>query len=410
MRREYDVIVAGGGPAGVAAAVAAGRAGARTALIEKTHIPGGITTGGMMTTIWDHENKPGLVREMLERLDARGALTGGRWWHPDALVMLLDELLAEAKVDVRYHTLAQGADRDGDRLTTLHTASKSGPEQWRAKVYVDATGDGDLAALSGCGFDLGRPEDGGMQPASTFALVRGIKRPLPGPGDTQAVLDKVGFRMTYRSGCFREVPGCPDVAKFVAVHVNGVDPTDADSLSAAEVDGRRQLHETVEALRDSGDERYADMRIIWTGTLALREGRRIHGLYTLTGEDCRAGRTFDDAVITATFPLDIHHVKQEEGQTWLSGMKVAPYQVPYRCLVAKDASNLLTAGRCISGDFLAHGSYRVVGDVVPLGEVAGEAAAVACREGVAVAAVPAAGVARLPRPEEAREPECPPGF
>ena len=397
MERKYDVIVAGGGPAGVAAAVTAGRAGAKTALIEKTHISGGIATGGLMTTIWDYENKPGLIREILERLDAAGALAGKRFWHPDAMVMVLDELLAEAGVAVRYHTMVQGAERDGRRIAAMHTASKSGPEIWRANAFIDATGDGDLAAFGGCGFDKGRPSDGLMQPASLFALVGGMKQPYPGPGDTQAVLDKVGFHMTYRSGCFREVPGCPDVAKFVAVHVCGVDPTDADSLSAGEIDGRRQIHETVRALRASGDPRYADMRIVWSGTLAIREGRRIHGFYTLTGEDCKAGRTFDDAVITATFPLDIHHPTQEEGQTWLPNLEVPPYQVPYRCLVAKDADNLLMAGRCISGDFYAHGSYRVVGDVVPLGEVAGAAAAIASKEGVAVADVPAERVARLPQ-------------
>jgi hypothetical protein len=395
VQTRYDVVVAGGGPAGVAAAVAAGRAGAETLLVEKTAIPGGITTGGLMTTVWDFENKPGVIREILDRLDAAGALHAGRFWNPDAMVMVLDGLLAEAGVDVRYHTIVQGAERNGRRITAITTASKSGLETWPADVFIDATGDGDLAAFAGCAFEKGRPGDGAMQPASTFAIVAGLAEPLPRPEETQAVLDKAGFHMTYRSGAFREIPGCPGVAKLVAVHVCGVDPTDAGSLSAAEIDGRRQIHEHVRALRESGDPRFGDLCIVWTGTLAVREGRRIHGLYTLTADDCRAGRTFDDAVCTATFPLDVHHPTQEEGQTWLPGLEVPPYQIPYRCLVARDADNVLLAGRCISGDFYAHGSYRVVGDVVPLGETAGKAAAIASKEDVPLPDISAERVACL---------------
>jgi flavin-dependent dehydrogenase len=166
--QEADVIVCGAGPAGVAAAIAAGRAGARTCLIEVHGCLGGVWTAGQLAWVFDIE-KPGLARELTQALDRRGARIGENQeryaYDIEAMKLLLEHLCTEAGVGVRLHTRVVAAACDpSNRLCTVVTESKSGREAWRGKVFVDATGDGDLAAQAGCGFDLGHPDTGQVQP------------------------------------------------------------------------------------------------------------------------------------------------------------------------------------------------------------------------------------------------------
>ncbi len=381
---HWDVIVAGGGPAGFAAAVAAGRQGARTLLIEKNPFAGGTWTAGGLTLVFDHKNKNGVMVELRERLTAAGAWQ--RWipeWSPavfevESMKMLLDEMLLDAGVDIRLHTLVLGAKREGRKIAAVETASKSGLESFSADVYVDATGDGDLGARAGCGFEMGRPEDGKCQPGTMFGLVGGWHEPLPSGEETlQILLADRGLDLSYHGVVIFPQPGQPGIAWLMVSHLYGLDPTDADSLTQAELTGRRQVHDAMAVLRASGDPRFADLFVIFTGPFAtIREGRRIHGLYTLTAEDCRAGRSFPDGICEVTFNFDVHHVDPSEGRH-LVAEKIKPYQIPYRSLVAADVDNLLLSGRCISGDFWAHSSYRVTGDAVPIGQAAGHAAALA---------------------------------
>jgi hypothetical protein len=183
---------------------------------------------------------------------------------------------------------------------------------------------------------------------------------------------------------------------LMASHLYGLDATSADSLTQGEVEGRRQVHGAVDCLRRSGDPRFAKLFVVGTGPfVTVREGRRIHGLYTVTADDCRAGRRFDDAVCEVTFNFDVHDLTPEGGR-WLWHESVPPYQIPYRSLVARDLDNLLLAGRCISGDFLAHSSYRVTGDCVPIGEAAGRAAALAARGRIPVGRVDGHALAAAP--------------
>ena len=227
-----------------------------------------------------------------------------------------------------------------------------------------------------------------MQPASMNAVIGGWPEGI-GDGESLAkellaAFDRLGFDISYRRTRLFEIPGAPALRRCMWTHLYGLDPTDAESLTVATIEGRRQIHAAVACLRSSGDPRFAELYVAFTGpTLAIREGRRIHGEYTLTIEDLRAGRTFEDGVVEVAFNVDVHHVAPHEGRR-LVNEKVPPYQVPYRCLVARDLSNLLMAGRCISGDFCAHASYRTTSDCVAMGEVAGHAAAIASREEVAV--------------------------
>ena len=394
---RWDVIVAGAGPAGFAAAVAAARAGARTLVIEKNPFCGGTWTAGAMCLVIDADGKGGLMAELLDRLKAAGAWARYGGWADlftiEPMKMVLEEMLASAEVEVRLHTLLLGARREGRRIASVQTASKSGPEEFAADVYVDATGDGDLAARAGCAFDVGRPGDGKCQPGTMFALVGGWPEAMPPREVVRDVLLGTGFDLSYHGLTVFAQPGQPGLAVLMASHLYGVDATDASSLTEAERLGRRQVHEAVAALRGSGDARFARLFVVSTGPFAtVREGRRVRGRYVLTADDCRAGRSFDDAVCRVAFNFDVHHVDPSEGRH-LDAEKVPPYEVPYRSLVAADVDNLLLSGRCISGDFLAHSSYRVTGDAVPTGEAAGRAAAIAAAEGVAPADVDASRVA-----------------
>ena len=395
MAQAYDVIVAGGGPAGVAAAIAAARRGARTLMVEKNPFAGGTWTAGMMNAFLDHTNKQGVIAEIRERLDRLGAwvLHRGRnapgFFAVEPMKVVLDELLEEAGVDVRYQTMLYAARSSDRRVVEISTASKSGSETWSAEIFVDATGDGDLGAYAGCGFDLGRAADGKMQPASMYALVGGWPDPLPDRDLIVATLERSGYELTYSALGVSRFPGSPPgVAVLNLSHLYGVDATCAESLTRAEIEGRRQVFSAVESLKRSGEPVFRDLCVLLTGPfVAIREGRRIHGLFTVTERDARAGRAFEDGICEVTFNFDVHHVSPDEGHSyWYEA--VPPYQIPYRSLVARDVDNLLLAGRCISGDFVAHSSYRVVGDAVPLGEVAGAAAAVACQRGIAPADVP----------------------
>ena len=399
---NYDVLVAGGGPAGVAAAIAAARTGAHTLLVEKNPCFGGAWTSGSMSLVIDYDNKVGLMSEIKNELTVRGAFERWLGWAGlftvEPMKLLLDEMLIQAKVDLRLHTLVVGAESDGRHISAIQTASKSGLETFRAQVYIDATGDGDLAARAGCGFDMGCPEDGKCQPGTMFGLVGGWPSPLPDALEVKSTLLMSGYPLTYLGITLFAQPGQPGLAFLMASHLYGLDPTDSDSLTRAELEGRQQVRRAVDALRASGNPQFTGLFLISSGPMAgIREGRRIHGLYTLTADDCRAGRRFEDGICEATFNIDVHHLDPSSSDPYLPygvpnrilkaipyelyAEYIPPYQIPFRSLVARDKDNLLMAGRCISGDFLAHSSYRVTGNAVPMGEVAGKAAALSAHRG-----------------------------
>jgi len=211
---ETDVVVCGAGPAGVCAAIAAARTGAKTRLIEVHGCLGGVWTAGALSWIIDSADKPGIMAEITGELERRGAratrVPNGRNYAYDveAMKLLLEEMCLDAGVDVRLHTRVVAAARDTDNhLSVVITESKSGREAWSAKVFVDATGDGDLGALAGCGFDMGHPETGAVQPMSLIAWVTGVQfdeiEPFVGGGMSEpkmrlfAEMERAGYAPSY---------------------------------------------------------------------------------------------------------------------------------------------------------------------------------------------------------------------
>ena len=408
-----DVVVCGAGPAGVAAALAAARSGASVRLIESHGQLGGIWTTGLLSWVIDAGNKGGLMRQIVERLDARAALFGEAPWNRqgslpydvEQMKLVLEQMCQEAGVKVRLHTRVVAAVKDGRRLTHCITESKSGREAFAARALVDCTGDGDLAALAGCGFDFGRPAEGlgaagperagETQPFSLLMLVTGI--------DPQATAEfyqrtgrasgapKESLLAEFRRAGVEPSYGGPTIFKihqdlyaWMINHEYGCRGIHAQEVTDATLRARAELHQLIEALRSLG-EPWKNVKIVATAAqIGVREGRRIYGRYTVSLDDMLNGVRHDDAVCRVTFGIDVHSTNQQhstgiEGQGTKQSTK--PYDIPLRALIARDVDGLLLAGRCISGDFLAHSSYRVTGNAVALGEAAGTTAALAARQG-----------------------------
>lgn len=392
-----DVVVCGGGPAGVAAAIAAARTGAATRLIEVGGCLGGVWTAGLLSWILDAGDKGGLMREMLAELDRREASVrygGSIGYDVERMKLMLERMCSEAGVRVQLHTRVVAAARDSsDRLSLAVTESKSGRQAWAGRTFIDATGDGDLAARAGCRFELGRPGSGQMQPMSMICLlvglapaemapfVRGLAEPkgLKNPkGRLLAELERAGVSPSYgRPTLFYIRDG---MFALMANHEYGVSGIDAAELTEATLRARAEVHQLVDALRRLGGP-WKNVHVCATAEhIGVREGRRIRGLYEVTREDLINGARHDDAVCRVRFPVDIHSTDPKRSKAIVKdGVRAKPFDIPYRALIARDVGGLLMAGRCISGDFVAHSSYRVTGNAVPMGEAAGVAAALAAR-------------------------------
>jgi hypothetical protein len=394
--RDADVVVCGGGPAGVTAAITAARCGARVRLFEWRGCLGGVWTAGLLGYLLDFD-KTGFADELTRKLTDRGLRNGTSRksisYQPEGMKRLLEDLCLEAGVQFQFHTKVSAAYRDGRRLETIVTESKSGREAWQAPVFVDATGDGDLGAQAGCSFEIGQSADCPCQPMSLNALLvckdAAALEPFLHESDPVAKNDraknllrdeilKTGHFPSYSKPTLWQVRD--NLLLVMMNHEYGVKPFDAAAVTAATVRARAELDRIVDGLRKLGGP-WADLQLVATAEqIGVRDGRRIAGRYKVTKDDVSTGARCDDAVTRPTFPVDIHALSADINKTAAytsAGIKVVPYDIPLRALIAKDVDGLMMAGRCISGDFIAHSSYRVTGNAVAMGEAAGAVAAIA---------------------------------
>ncbi|HYF34284.1 MAG TPA: FAD-dependent oxidoreductase [Prosthecobacter sp.] len=396
---DADVIVCGAGPAGVSAAITAARAGAKVRLFEWRGCLGGVWTAGLLGYFLDFD-KPGFAAELRTKLDERDARRGSSArsfaYDPEALKLLLEELCLEAGVKFQFHTRVAAAYRDGRRLTTIVTDSKSGRQAWRAPVFIDTTGDGDLGALAGCAFEIGESADCPCQPMSLNALlmVKDIERlrefvrfgkPLPGENTNfekkvriRQEIERTGHFPSYSNPTLWEIRD--NLILAMMNHEYGVKPFDAAEVTAATTRARAEMNKMVAGLRKLGGP-WEGLQLVATAEqIGVRDGRRIAGRFTVQKDDLVKGARHEDGVARVTFGVDIHATSADHNKnaaTHATGIKVKPYDIPLRALIAKDVDGLMMAGRCISGDFISHSSYRVTGNAVAMGEAAGVTAALA---------------------------------
>ena len=309
--------------------------------------------------------------------------------------LLLEELCVQAKVQFQLHTRVAAAYCEGRRLTTIVTESKAGREAWSAPVFIDATGDGDLGALAGCTWQIGEMDTCPCQPMSLNALLvckdaaaldEFIHHSDPSSRDGVSKdkflgeIKRAGFFPSYSKPTLWQVRD--NLLLVMMNHQYGVKPFEVAKITEATVQARAELNKIVNGLRKLGGP-WEGLQIAATAEqIGVRDGRRIAGRVTVSKDDLITGARDDDAVVRPTFPVDIHAISAEHNKTAAydnKGIKVKPYDVPLRALIAKDVDGLMMAGRCISGDFIAHASYRVTGNAVAMGESAGVIAAIAAK-------------------------------
>lgn len=386
---EWDVIVVGGGPAGCTAAISAAREGGRVLLLEAMGQLGGMGTAGMVPA-WCpfsdgqkiiyrglaekifRESKKGVPHESGSKLD----------WvviNPEYLMQVYDRFVAESGAKVLFFSrLAAVEMRTKDTIDHILVANKSGLVRFRAKVYIDATGDGDLAAWAGASFKRG-DEEGKVQSSSlcfslanvdTYHFLHGPNMHTSNPNSPVYKAIQTGRYPLIDN----HVNACligPGVVQFNAGHIVNLDSTDPWATTVAMHTGREIAEQYLEAFRETHPKAFGSAFLVKTASLlGVRDSRRIEGDYTFTVDDWMARSSFPDEIGRNCYYIDVH----KPGHKATRYGKGESHGIPYRCLTPKGLRNVLTAGRCISTDEEAFGSLRVMPPCLVTGEAAGMAA------------------------------------
>ena len=426
-RCETDVLIVGGGPAGVCAAIAAARNGAKVLVVEQSGMLGGMATQGLVgpfMTCYDKAGEKmiirGLFEEIVERLVARGGALHPKgvfgngpysaWipkghdhvtpFDPEELKVLLDEMCAEAGVKVLLHTMfVEPIVRDG-KACGARLFGKGGYRTVSAKIVVDATGDGDYAFRAGVPCVLGDGK-GRLMPATMFFRVCNVDSKkliadVEANKHTFHKKDGVSYRgfhwyvtKAIEAGEWDLPRRCLNMYRGVGEDVwlvnngriPGIDSTDSESLTKAEIEGRRQTKVMMNFLRKyvPGCEKAI---LMCTGsTVGIRESRHVAGEAMLRVADVMNGDVPEDSVLLAANSVDVHGGKDNPMVSSYTTINANWYGVSYRCLVAKGVENLLLAGRCLSGEPAAAGAVRVMPPCMAMGQAAGTAAALCLKSG-----------------------------
>lgn len=413
---EVDVCVLGGGPAGLAAAVSAARGGARTLLVERYGFLGGMGTAGGVTNFAGLYGRRagrmqplvrGVVDELLARIEQLGGLNQPqdgmqgrirvRSYDTSAYKCAADEWLLAAGVRLLFHALAVGCIREGGdgeghdgegrgagRIEALLVQTRSGRRAIRAREFIDASGDADLAHFVGVPYELGDGRGGALFP-STMARIGNVdaERALAAVGDFKAIdarMQAAAGRWRFaRRGAILRPQRNPrewraNVTQVANARGQAVDATDAQQLSDGEIEGRRQLVEYLRFLRAEVPGFEAAEFVEIAPQLGIRESRRVVGEYMLSGEDVLGGARFADVIGLSGWPAE-QHVAGRVDWAFPRDPDNAYHHLPFRMLLPQGAANLLVAGRCASMDHLGQSAARASGACFAMGQAAGSAAA-----------------------------------
>ncbi|MBQ2676554.1 MAG: FAD-dependent oxidoreductase [Clostridia bacterium] len=405
---KYDVIVCGGGPAGCAAATAAAREGAKTLLIEASGMLGGMASLALVnawTPYSDHEKViyGGLSKYVFETTKSYMPHVdkNATEWVPidyEALKGIYDDMVTSAGADILFHSFLSAVEmKDDNTVDTIIVSNKFGLTAYKAKVFVDCTGDADLCAWAGAEYGKGS-ETGELQPATHCFVLSNVDEygynysyGIMHPGNQNSPIHKIVEEGKY------DIPDkhmCndfigPKTMGFNAGHVWGVDNTDPITVSKGLIEGRKLARRMRDALAEYHPKAFANAYLAATGSnIGVRETRRIMGDYIFTIEDYANRSSFADEICRNNYYIDIHNTKEEgeeqkKGKSMWSDERYGHYGageshgIPYRCLTPKGLTNVLVAGRCISSDRIAQGSLRIMPACLCTGEAAGLAAKIA---------------------------------
>ncbi len=376
----YDIIVAGGGSAGYAVALSAARLKKKVLLIEQFGALGGCLTTSLVGYIMDAQNKPGLVAELSRFSTNTNGDKNNFTFDIERLKFYLEQSLLAEQVEIMYYTKVIGAKVENGAIQSIKISQKCLEKEVSAKVYVDCTGDGDLSFFCGCSFETGS-EDGFCQPITCFSLiggisfdeVRGFTANTFAEGskiDTARIkllneIKRGGVSATYKLPTLHHIKN--DIF-ILAVDHQFLDGQNAEDLTKAMINGRREMIACIDALRSLGGV-WKNMTLLQSPAYpGVRESRRIKGEYTVTKDDLINGKKHADSMCTVAFNVDIHN---QNGFT-SGGVCAKEYDIPLGAMKSAEIKNLYMAGRCISGDFYAHASYRVTGNTFTMGENLGK--------------------------------------
>jgi hypothetical protein len=402
---EYDVVVCGGGPAGFIAAIAAARNGARTALVERYGFLGGMATMGYVNpvsvfTYNDSQVVGGIPWEFVQKLENMGGgfiekPLGNVAFEQEHYKLLAQRMTLEAGVDLYMHSYLSGCVMDGGRISQVIIENKNGTEALSSKVFIDCTGDGDLAALASVEM---QPDEGApLQPLSSYFILGGVD--LDTPMMQEAIChNKQGENchcLPVREKLLerKEELGIPEFGGpwFCRTGQDGVVTVNMTRTAGNAIDNRdfvraecvlrEDAFRMAALLKDNFDE-FKDSYLIAVSVQGgIRETRRIKGVHTITADEYVTAYHYHDSIARGAHPIDIH-VASGPAQN-ITFLKTPAY-VPYRALIAPTHSNMIVAGRCLSADKKAFASLRVQASCMDMGQAAGTAAAMAAISGLPV--------------------------
>ncbi len=422
--KHWDVIVLGGGPGGVPAAVAAARNGARVLLVERYGFLGGMATAALVLPYMKYSAGGkfiirGLFEEFLDRMEEHGAikkmyptreelirlntfttdLEDRAHFDDEPMKHILDRFVLDSGAELLLHASAVGVLKEGADIRAVKVFHKGGIEDLSADVFIDSTGDGDIAAWAGAKVEIGRgAPDNACQPMTTSFRMAGVDmKRIPTGKEVNRLFDeakKRGELKNPRENILKFFTVHDDVMHFNSTRVVGESALDGWSMTRAEIEGRRQVDELAHFLvkNVAGFEKAYLQKS--GAQIGIRESRRVLGKYELNANDVVEGHKFDDGVACGSYAIDIHN-PTGTGTHMVYLKEGIYYGIPYRCLLPLGIDNLIVASRCISASHEANSSLRVMPTVWAIGQAGGTAAALAIRGNIKPGAVNSAELRKV---------------